>query len=212
MELFEAPGYSLLVRPAGEMQGEIVAVRPEGEDEVYRDKEKNYQRTVPGKGTFRVRGAHVVVKWSKPVKLDEVLQQQPGGLTVYVILMNDRPIYVGKSESWKTRWDARMRVFREFKIPTKPYTVALGTVTWVHPSIPQPPDTLLLLDVEHILVRGLSNAGIQLTNLTPRGEILGAPKSFRVTNKSRPPGFPAAPMEPLGVDTPYEIGPGGAWG
>ena len=206
LDVFAAPGMRLLVRPLGEMEGEIVAVAPvEGEEEVIPNRAQGYRRTVPGVGTFRVRGAHVTIDWSSPVPLAGVRSVRAPAGSVYVLLANNRPIYVGQSVAWGSRWAQRLQVLSEFGIPTAPYTVSVGTITWDPAQPPPPSQALMLRDVEHILIRGLINARNTLTNRTSNAPVLPAPRNFRVVNRNPPPGFPLQPMAPAGQNIPYEL-------
>jgi hypothetical protein len=206
LDVFAAPGMRLLVRPVGEMEGEIVAVAPvEDEDEtVYRDRQTGYRRTIAGK-QYRVRGAIVQVNWSAAVPLSRVYTLKPPASAVYVLLKNGKPVYVGETASWGTRWRARLDTLSEFGVSPSPYTVAVGSITWKGPGS-APAADLLRNDTEAILIRGLSRAGLRMNNRTSDAMIL-APRgeTFRVENQNPPPGFPAGPMQPAGSDIPYEL-------
>lgn len=202
LDVWAAPGFRLLVRPLGEMEGEILDVTPIEGEVVYAARAAGYRRAVANK-TYRVRGAHATVTWSTPVPLTQAGTLRVPKSAVYVLLANEKPIYVGETASWSIRWKSRMQVLSEFGISTRPYRVAVGTIAWTGPG-PAPEAHLLRNDVEHILVRGLSkrfklnNRSSHLEILPPRGG------SFRVKNVSPPPSFPREDMTAAG-DIPYEL-------
>lgn len=205
LDVFAAPGMRLLVRPVGEMEGEIVAVAPvQGEEEVYKDQEPGYRRQV-NKQVYRVRGAHATVAWTTPFPVADVRKRTPGSNTVYVLLANGKPVYVGETRAWQSRWAVRLQTLAEFGVPTTPYTVAVGTITWDPAQGAAPRIELLRNDVESILIRGLSRAGNTLNNRSSTKRILPAPKGFRVQNTNPPPGFPSTPMEAAAQTIPYEL-------
>jgi hypothetical protein len=222
LDVFGTPGFRLLVRPTGEMEGEILAVAPvagelDGEAEVvYADRASGYRRSVGGK-QYRVRGAHARVTWAKPFPLADVLSQNVGRDAVYVLLQKDaaapggfRPIYIGETTAWRARWKTRLQTLSEFGIKPDPYRVSFGTIEWIATRSPKPPPDLVRNDVEHILVRGLRKYG--LNNRTSNQPILPPPndgkkqRSFIVANVNAPAAFPREPMTARG-DTLYELGP-----
>lgn len=205
LEVFGTPGFRLLVRPTGEMEGEILAVTPvAGEMEVYADRQPGYRRSVGGK-EYRVRGAHATVTWSRAEPVAGAASLRPPASAVYVLLKDNQPIYVGESSSWSTRWRARLQALAEFGIPTTPYTVAVGSIAWSDPGQPAPKPDLLRTEVEHLLVRGLMRAGIRLNNRRSIEPVLPAPRGFRVVNAGVVPRGVPPVLQPAGQDTPYEL-------
>jgi len=203
--VFATPGWRMLVRPLGELQGEIVALRPvEGEEEVIGPRQPNFERMIAGT-RYRVRGAQATVDWAPAVDVSRVLVVRPAAASVYVLMRDGVPIYVGESGSWRVRWSGRLEALNAFGIGTAPYTVAVGTIAWTGPA-PVPPADLLRNDVEHILIRAYLRAGVRLNNRTSTNRILPAPLGFRVQNTNAvPPGLPAT-IADLGQNTPFELG------
>jgi len=203
--VFATPGWRLLVRPLGELQGEIVAVRPvEGEEEVIARGKPGFERTLAGT-PYRVRGAQATVAWSAAVPVEKALALKPAAAAVYVLMRDGVPIYVGESGSWAVRWRGRFQALSEFGVPLAPYTVAVGNVSWTGPA-PAPPPDLLRNDVESILIRAYGRAGVKLNNRTATKRILPAPQGFRVQSTGAvPPRLPAAVAD-QGQTTPFELG------
>jgi hypothetical protein len=203
--VFATPGWRMLVRPLGELQGEIVAVRPvDGEAEVIAKGQPGFERTMAGT-TYRVRGARATVTWSAAVPVAQALALKPAAAAVYVLMDGGVPIYVGESGSWAVRWRGRFQALSEFGVPLGRFTVAVGNVAWTGPA-PAPSADLLRNDVESVLIRAYDRAGIKLNNRTATNRILPAPLGFRVQNAGAvPPRLPAAVAD-LGQTTPFELG------
>ncbi|HEX8212493.1 MAG TPA: hypothetical protein VF584_20115 [Longimicrobium sp.] len=134
-----------------------------------------------------------------------------------------RPLYVGETKE-QDRMRPRIDVLRAFDVDFAPYVVCVGTIA----ALPsqrvqqQPKDRafaptnaadlqLLREDVEHVLVRILTNTGYELTVRTPRNPVWINDLGISVSHVN-PPAF----LDPRGVSlgkqaTPYEIAPIG-WG
>lgn len=180
LDVFGTPGFRLLVRPTGEMEGEILAVTP-----------------VEGEVT---RSVNANVTWHGPYKFTRkgVLKPTQKGQTVpnlntsgvYLVekqgKKNPNAAYVGQADDFKKRLGTREEHMRQLAASTRRHRVYLGI-----PSGPQSG----LDDVEHAtvrsVVRGLANAGPNADatrKAAPR-------KDKRVTNE-RP-------------HAPFKVGPGG---
>jgi hypothetical protein len=207
LEVFQAPGYELLVRPTGPAEGEILLVRsaPEGEEEVYDPKDPKAWRKV-GREWYRVRGPRVSLEWSGPFDIGRppssnttqlidpltsqaAMVKRPG---VYIATFNNAPKYVGESKGLSGRWVERCRIIGELELTVdlKPYQVWLGAIR--SSDVPKVTKELewLLGDLEHVLIRELKRAGAQLTNRTSVKEILAAPLKVRIGNDGkRPPSW-----------------------
>jgi hypothetical protein len=122
MELFEAPGYSLLVRPAGEMQGEIVAIQPQA---------GGWEGETGGatKPTAPKNPLRVTITWNTACTFDK-----PCPATVkdgvYIVLDMAQPLKVGKTQQDTTKRMAGYRFCSNLfgKDPRKMYFVT-GNVT-----------------------------------------------------------------------------------
>jgi len=133
-----------------------------------------------------------------------------------------RPLYVGETKK-QNRMGPRIDVLRSFDVDFDPFVVCVGTITTL-PSqlvrlktkarpIAQTDADLQLVreDVEHVLVRILTNTGYELTVRTPSNPVWIADQGISVSHVN-PPAF----LDPKGVSlgkqaTPYEIAPLG-WG
>jgi hypothetical protein len=210
MELFEAPGYSLLVRPAGEMQGEIVAVRAEGESEIVRPNDREERKSFAG-SKFRVRGARAVIDWQEKRPLADLMGDTKAGAVVYVITRKQggRPVYVGQSGNFSREWGSRFRILTVLNAPLQDYYIYLGTVKplpdlqlkdgrsaslpWKTIDFkPNDPTHLewLRQDVEHVLYRWLWNNGHKkLENASSKHDIWIAPLGIKITHKGATPTF-----------------------
>jgi hypothetical protein len=133
-----------------------------------------------------------------------------------------RPLYVGETKK-QNRMGPRMDVLRAFDVDFAPYVVCVGTIAALpnqtvrlktkDRSFAQTDADLQLLreDVEHVLVRILTNAGYELTVVTPGNPVWIADLGISVSHVN-PPAF----FDPNGFTrgkqaTPFEIAPLG-WG
>lgn len=155
MELFEAPGYSLLVRPAGEMEGEILAVRPTG---------AAFEGETGGtKKASTTGGAPIKIKlnWLPPCRFDQKCTAGAGN-RVYIVVQGRTPLKVGSTTQDA---DRRMSDYRGctnlLSIPPRNMTFYLADV--------QAPANFDLTKVESLVIRLLNRLprlGLTNTNLT----------------------------------------------
>lgn len=220
--VFATPGWRMLVRPLGELQGEIVALRPV-EGEVYRPGDPKGKTSIGGKSTY-VRGSQVSLEWSGPFmmtrpkgSIDTVLvdgttkkavsENRPG---IYVATRGGKPVYVGQATQLAKRWAGRCRIFGELDLAVdlSDYRVWLGAIT----ASNQPkkgPEGLgwLLNDLEHVVIRRMLRDGHALTNRTSFSPIVAAPQGIRIANNGKVPPFLGARIEITSQDQPYELQP-----
>ncbi|HEY0150877.1 MAG TPA: hypothetical protein VGB92_02700 [Longimicrobium sp.] len=179
LDVFATPGFRLLVRPLGELEGEILSVAAvEGEEE----------------GETPKRSFTAILEWWGPYTLSRtgaaVLAGTPGqklpplsGPGIYLCEKKQpdgswRPVYVGKADHFARRLSTRREYLRQLDVDVAPYRVYLGV----------PGDRSVPLEaLEHAVVRSVlrgwhrrgaaadparaTAAGIPyapLTNLSPR--------------------------------------------
>jgi hypothetical protein len=225
MELFEAPGYSLLVRPAGEMQGEIVAVRPEGEGELVRPRDPE-ERAGPAR--LRVRGAKATVRWAPAIALNAVLGQNRAG--VYIVVERSRgvPFYVGQSGGIGSEWGPRLHILRVFGVPIENFDIYIGAVsaakglTIKNPASRSPnwtaspfkpgdrdDERLLRQDIEQVLIRYFDNSGLPVQrNQQSTNPVMSAPNGIEVRHAGAVPTFLQRPLTRAGAATHVSSGTG----
>jgi hypothetical protein len=182
LDVFGTRGYRLLVRPTGEMEGEILAVTPvRGELEEESRKHRSIQGTMTWYGPYRFvpRGPDVLTTIPGGPPLLHV-----GGKGVYLVEKRGSagfaPVYVGKADtSFHGRLGERRTHLRQMKVDLARYRVFLGV-----PSAATTPADLFALEhaVVRSVVRGFTGAGAgatdkktaeaiptsQLSNVSPR--------------------------------------------
>jgi hypothetical protein len=220
MELFEAPGYSLLVRPAGEMQGEIVAVRPERESEMVTPNDPSAWQS-----GNRVRGARAVITWeSRP--LPTLDRARNVGAYVYIIAKGKLPVYVGQTGNFSNEWSGRFRILRALGAPLENYVIHLGKVA-AEPGLlvkdttaaaPRPfvgtreaDVRLLRQDVEHLLIRSLANMRINVANELSTRQIRSARIGVTIRHAGAVPAFLQQGFTEVGPNVATNMQAAGGW-
>jgi hypothetical protein len=226
MELFEAPGYSLLVRPAGEMQGEILAVRPQGELELISPNDAAATRSGQ-----RVRGARAEVKWAPAQLL--VRYRHPGGKSakpetfagVYIIAKDNLPVYVGQTADFVKEWAPRFHILGVFGSPEETYTVHVGKVSALpeqqvkalnSPTLTafdkNPDPRLLRQDVEQVLLRYLANSDLPARrNQQSTNAIMSAPAGIELRHTGAVPTFLQRPLKEARSTATHARSGSGEW-
>ncbi|CAA9319648.1 MAG: hypothetical protein AVDCRST_MAG89-1588, partial [uncultured Gemmatimonadetes bacterium] len=228
MELFEAPGYSLLVRPAGEMQGEIVAVRPEGEGELVRSRDPEER---VGKDRSRVRGARATIQWAAPVPLNTATGQKKAGVYIVVERSSGAPFYLAQSGGIGGEWSPRLHILHVFGVPTENFDIYIGTISaakgltvkdtksrspkWTASAFKvgdRDDEKLLRQDVEQVLLRYFENSSLPVQkNQQAKKPIMSAPAGIEVRHTGLVPKFLQRPLTKATSTAKHVPGKPGEW-
>jgi hypothetical protein len=185
--------YRITTRPRGRFRHEIIAIQEElGGDafEVLSSKQPGAVARSGGQ-SYRVRGAQVRIDWHGPLTVRNAARKHGHG--VYIVYRDNKPLYVGETNSFRRRWFARLQVLENLGIDPAPFSVWVGQIKQA--AGPKVSDELLRLDVEHVLVRYLLRmARATLTNRKPRNELMAAPLGIMIHNHPK-----AAPWLPQAI-------------
>lgn len=188
LDVFATPGFRLLVRPTGEMEGEILSVAP-----VQGEMEEEAQRSIVGTmtwyGPFRFIPTGGVVLTSTrggppvPAAVD--------GKGVYLIeklgKQGYQPVYVGKADpSFTVRLKTRRDNLRQAKVDLTRYRVFLGV-----PANAASLTSSQILDLEHAVIRSVL-----------RGLARASP---RATDKATAQAVPTTPLTNISPRLPFEL-------
>jgi hypothetical protein len=197
LEVFQAPGYKLLVRPTGPAEGEILLVRPDvAEAEVEGETERSLAGTMTwwGPFTFAKAGQKGVLVSDNPARKLPNLKQP--GIYFFEKLRNGdwTPVYVGKADNFLIRLGTRREYLHQLDVDVAPYRLYLGVG----------PAGTPLHGLEHAVVRsvlrtwhkkgadadptkkGAEIPSAPLTNFTPKLSFKVASGGLSLTHKSAP--------------------------
>lgn len=131
--------------------------------------------------TLAIPSATIV--WSGPYSIAEAARKSRSGL--YVVASSTRPIYVGQTSSFKSRFTSRLRVLRQIGCDISGRKVYLGSI-----QLPAGggKSAKLRLDLESALIRSYSKRGQKLANRSSIRQFRMGPKDAIILNKgSLPP-------------------------
>ncbi|HEX2076511.1 MAG TPA: hypothetical protein VHG08_02345, partial [Longimicrobium sp.] len=188
LDVFATPGFRLLVRPTGEMEGEILSVAP-----VQGEMEEEAKRSVIGTmtwyGPFRFIPTGGVVLTSLPK--GPPVPAAVDGKGVYLIEKRGnggfQPVYVGKADpSFTVRLKERRDHLRQTRVDLARYRVFLGVPA--NAAKLTKPD---ILDLEHAVIRSVL-----------RGLAKASPKA---TDKPTAHAVPTTPLTNINPRHPIEV-------
>ena len=187
MELFETPGYSLLVNPVGEMQGEIVAVRPET-DVLERMVGKGPKSSSPQAPIGPAEKVEITINWVGHCGLGENCPGSGNRQRIYVITRvmgsKHKPLMVGMTQEndIKDRMLGYVHCARSLGQNADRFVAHVGEVTVVR-------GRMRLLDVESLVMRLLNNLHQNVRNVSMASRASVGLRLIEITHTGAVPPF-----------------------
>ncbi len=126
---------------------------------------------------------NTVIIWSGPHSFTEVSKKSGGGL--YVIVKKGRkPIYVGQTHSYKSRFRSRLHVLRIAACDLSGRGVYLGRIA---APVSKKHSKNLRLDLESVLIRSYLRRGHKLVNRSSIREFIMGPNGATIINRGKLP-------------------------